>query len=213
MNKEELIERIEEIELILPKNSGDWTDYMCESFYITASQFVRNYVGISTEFYSQISSCSNAGTSASGRAVTTKIVLKALKDYLVLGLDLEKSENYTTKIDVINDFMLQAVKLANSKEFHPAGAAILLGAALEEFLKKLAERNHIDLSDTKSTIDPIATKLYQEKVLKRQDIKDITSWAGIRNDATHGNFEAVNDRSRVLNALEGVNLFMRKYNE
>lgn len=60
------------------------------------------------------------------------------------------------------------------------------------------------------TIDPISKKLYDEKILTKQDIKDITSWAGIRNDATHGNFDEVNDRKRVVNAIEGINLFMRK---
>ena len=54
--------------------------------------------------------------------------------------------------------------------------------------------------------------MYDENIITKHDIKDITSWAGIRNDATHGNFEEVNDRKRILNAIEGVNLFMRKMN-
>ena len=51
--------------------------------------------------------------------------------------------------------MLQAVALANDKKFHPAAVSILMGASLEEFLKKLAEQKEIDLSGLKMTIDPI----------------------------------------------------------
>ena len=46
-----------------------------------------------------------------------------------------------------------------------------------------------------------------------QDIKDITAWAGLRNDAAHGEWEEVKDRSKISLMLEGVNLFMRKYGE
>ena len=88
--------------------------------------------------------------------------------------------------------------------------AILMGAALEEYLKKLAEKNNIDISDIKQTIEPISNKLYKENIISKKDLKDISSWAGIRNDATHVNFEEINDRKRVANAIEGVNLFMRK---
>ena len=213
MNTKELIEKIEEIEKILPSDSNQWTGYICHSFFITTIQFVKNYIGTDTEFYSILSgyakSRGNSAVSAD-QAWGAKKVLKSLKDYLNLDLDIHKSEKYTIKIDVISDFMLQAIELSNNKKFHPAAAAILMGAALEEFLRKLAEENLIDLSHIKLTIDPITKELYDKKIITKQDLKDITSWAGIRNDATHGNFDEVNDRKRISNAIEGVNLFMRK---
>lgn len=84
-----------------------------------------------------------------------------------------------------------------------------MGATLEELLKKIASENNIEI-DEKSSIDAVSKKLYEVDIVTKQDVKDITSWAGIRNDATHGNFDVVNDRKRILNAIEGVNLFMRK---
>ncbi len=42
-------------------------------------------------------------------------------------------------------------------------------------------------------------------------MKDITSWAGLRNHAAHGEWDEVKDKTRVSIMLEGVNLFMRKY--
>lgn len=145
------------------------------------------------------------------KAWAARKVLKSLKDYLKLNLELFRTEKYNLKIDIISDFMIQAIELSTNKKFHPAAAGILMGASLEEFLKQLAEEKKIDLTEIKHTIDPISKELYDKKIISKQDLKDITSWAGIRNDATHGNFDEVNDRQRILNAIEGVNLFMRKH--
>jgi len=211
MERSELIKKIEQIEHILPHNSDEWTGYICDSFFITSLQFVRHYLGIDSEFYKILSVEKNTSSSqATSKAMATKKVLKAIKDYLNLELELFETEKYIIKVDIINDFIIQAIELLNDKKIHPVAPAILMGAALEEFLKKLAEKNNIDVSDIKKTIDPLSKKLYSSKIISKQDLKDITSWAGIRNDATHGNFEEVDDRKRIANALEGVNLFMRK---
>jgi len=214
MDTKELITKIEEIENILPINSKEWTNFICYSFFITTIQFVKNYIGENTEFYKALSEANknHSTDSENKKAWTAKEVLKSIKDYLALNLVLFTSEKYNIRIDIISDFMNQAVNLANDKKFHPAASAILMGASLEEYLKELAEKQEINLDGIKMTIDPISKKLYEENIINKQDLKDITSWAGIRNDATHGNFDEVNDRKRILNAIEGVNLFMRKYN-
>lgn len=214
METNELIKKIDEIENTLPSDTDKWSYYLCHSFFITTIQFVRNYIGTETEFYRTLNDYSSIKTSGSEteKAWAAKKVLKSLKDYLILNLDVQKTEKYNIKIDIISDFLAQAIDLGSDKKYHPAAAGILMGASLEEFLKKLAEQKQIDLTGIKLTIDPISKKLYEENVITKQDLKDITSWAGIRNDATHGNFEDVNDRKRIQNALEGVNLFMRKFN-
>ena len=212
MEVNELIEKIEELDKILPIDENNWSNSVCNSFFITTLQFVNNYIGRETEFYRILSGSSPIGFGpATEKARAAKNILKSIKDYLNLNLDLNKTEKYNIKIDIISDFMVQAIELANDKKFHPAAAGILMGASLEEFLKKLAEEKEIDLGEVKLTIDPISRKLYEENIISKQDLKDITSWAGIRNEATHGNFEDVNDRKRILNAIEGVNLFMRKH--
>lgn len=212
METKDLIIKISEIEKTLPTNVSEWNNYNCQSFFITTIQFVKNYIGKDTEFYKNLESTYGDRTHSAEtkKAWVAKEVLDSLKNYLNLNLEVSRTENYNIQIDVINDFMLQAIKLATDKSFHPAAAAILMGATLEEFLKKLAAEKNIDLENINKTIDPIAKMLYEKKIITKQDIKDITSWAGIRNEATHGNFEEVNDRKRVLNAIEGINLFMRK---
>ena len=213
METTELIEKIEEIEVIIPSDTKQWTNFICHSFFITTIQFVRHHIGTDTEFYKALNDYSNryGGDVETDKAWAAKKVLKALKDYLRLNLELHKTERYNIKIDLISDFMIQAIELSSNKKFHPAAAGILMGASLEEFLKKLAEEKQVDITGIKQTIDPVSKELYQKKIISKQDLKDITSWAGIRNDATHGNFDEVNDRKRIQNAIEGVNLFMRKY--
>jgi hypothetical protein len=48
-------------------------------------------------------------------------------------------------------------------------------------------------------------------LISKQDAKDILSWGGLRNHAAHGEWDQVSDKQRVQLMLEGVNLFMRKY--
>lgn len=207
----ELIKKIEEIEKLYPQGDS-YFDRRANSFYLLTLQFIKNYIGTETEFYKSLLNYTTRYSDVSSNQIEAAIsVLSSIKNYLNLNLELEKNQNYHIKVDIISDFLNQAIFLANDKKYHPAASAILLGASLEEFLKQLSEQKDIDLNDVKKTIDPISQKLYAQKIISKQDLKDITSWAGLRNDATHGNFEEVNDRKRVLNAIEGVNLFMRKY--
>lgn len=212
MEINEIISKIEEIEKLYP-HGEDRKDERANSFYLLTLQFVRNYIGVDTEFYKSLLNFTNRYSDVSfNKKIEASSVLSSIKSYLNLNLELGKSQNYNVKVDIVCDFLNQAIHLANDKKFHPAASAILLGASLEEFLKLLCEEENIDLTDVKKTIDPISRKLYELNKITKQDLKDITSWTGLRNDATHGNFDLVNDRKRVLNAIEGVNLFMRKYN-
>lgn len=62
-------------------------------------------------------------------------------------------------------------------------------------------------------IDAYAKTLQANNLLSKLDVKDITSWAGIRNHAAHGEWEEVGDIGCIRLVLEGVNLFIRKHTE
>src|SRR5690554_3687610 len=189
MEISELIKKIEEIEKLYP-TGDDRKDERANAFYLLTLQFVRNYIGIETEFYKSLLDYTKRYNDISFNKITeASSVLRSIKSYLNLNLELEKSQNYNVKIDIISDFLNQAIHLANDKKYHPAAAAILLGASLEEFLKQLSEQKDIDLSDIKKTIDPISKKMYEQKVITKQDLKDITSWAGLRINATNEIFD------------------------
>lgn len=210
MDTKELLQKIREINLLLPDRSQR-SHLHYGSFYILTKQFVKNYLGADTDFYKTLTTIDEKfypghEVDKGNLAIQT---LKSIQDFLTLELEIKRNEKYQLKYELIDDFLIQTTRLINDKNYHPAAAAILMGASLEEFLKKLAINEEIDI-DNKATIDSVSKKLYEQNIISKQDMKDITSWAGIRNDATHGNFEAVNDRKRLQNALEGINLFIRK---
>ena len=78
-------------------------------------------------------------------------------------------------------------------------------------MRSWVENENINLGNKKPSIDSYAKALREEDLITKQDVKDITSWAGLRNHAAHGEWEQVGDKARAQLMLEGVNLFMRKY--
>lgn len=135
----DLITKIEEIEKLC-SYEDHMKDEKANTFYLLSLQFVRNYIGIDTEFYNALKKYPKRYADESyEKNIVTNSVLSSIKEYLNLNLELGKSHTYNIKVDIISDFLNQAINLANDKKFHPAAAAILLGASLEEFLKQISE--------------------------------------------------------------------------
>jgi hypothetical protein len=103
--------------------------------------------------------------------------------------------------------------MLESNSYHPAAAAVLIGASLEEFLRNWVEADGLSIGNAKPGIDAYVKTLRAADSISKQDVKDITSWAGIRNHAAYGEWDAVGNRNRVRLMLEGVNLFMRQSEE
>ncbi|MDD4025942.1 MAG: hypothetical protein PHN85_08490 [Kiritimatiellae bacterium] len=61
-----------------------------------------------------------------------------------------------------------------------------------------------------AVLDAYCKALRTADLISKQDVKDVTAWAGIRNDAAHGDWAKVEDHNRVRLMLEGINLFMRQ---
>lgn len=87
----------------------------------------------------------------------------------------------------------------------------MIGACLEEFLGNWIEEQDLSIEPSRPSLDTYGKVLKEAEFITKQDFKDITSWAGLRNHAAHGEWEEVTDKKRVTLMLEGVNLFMRKY--
>jgi hypothetical protein len=59
------------------------------------------------------------------------------------------------------------------------------------------------------SISTYASTLRQSGYLSAQDVKDVTAWAGQRNEAAHGQFERLSrDRAQIM--VDGINLFIRQ---
>lgn len=153
----------------------------------------------------------NADGAFGNKLATSKEVLIAFVDHIESGFGTSISYKRKAEVDVISDFLDQAQQLLDNKNIHPAAAAVLVGATLEEYLRSWVENEAIDISGKTPTIDGYTKALREVEIISKQDVKDITSWTGIRNAAAHGDWGELSDRSRVRLMLEGVNLFMRRY--
>lgn len=108
--------------------------------------------------------------------------------------------------------LLEQVRALNADQsVTPAAPIVLAGAALEMALRAAVEE--LDLTvEGRPSIDSYAKALRKADVLTRQDMKDITQVAGLRNQAAHGDHGELNrERSGMME--QQVNLVLRRLDE
>lgn len=177
----------------------------------SALEFLRQYSGDNSEFYKSASAAFVDASNLSGQGAL-EAVASCLNDWAsYTESDAGTSLPYEARSrqDAATDLMEQVQSLLGDTKVHPAAPVVLAGAALEEFLRSLVSANSCP-GPEKPAINTLATALKTAGVISTQDIKDITSWAGQRNQAAHGHFEELS-RARAQIMVDGINLFMRKY--
>lgn len=173
-------------------------------------EFLRIHAGGKSAFFTQLSNIRKDWTDDyTSRFV--KDTLEAYINFIEKGLSNGISLERKVQLDVVSDILDQARILLETTGVHPAAPCVLIGASLEEFLRNWVEEIGVKL-DGKPTIDTYAKNLKGKELLTKQDMKDIASWSGLRNHAAHGEWDQVKDKNRISLMLEGVNLFMRRYN-
>jgi len=171
-------------------------------------EFLRQYASSKSAFVKQAEAADGYD---SYKVATLSAILDSFVEYLSAGLGAAISPERRAQLDVVSDVLVQAQALLDNDKQHPAAAAMLIGAALEEFLRTWVEAVGASIGTSKPGIDAYTKALRSAELIEKQDVKDITSWAGTRNHAAHGEWEHVSDRGRIRLMLEGVNLFMRQY--
>lgn len=203
MNTEDLIRQARRIIESTQKSSG-------AGVLVEAAEFLRVYAGEKSVFFKHLVEVENrAHEDYFGKeAVSTlEAFIRFAENGLLQGISIERK----AQIDVVSDFLDQANTLLGSKEVHPAASAVIIGAALEEFLRNWIEEAGLEFGGKKPSLDSYTKALREADLITKQDVKDITSWAGLRNHAAHGEWDEVSDKNRIFTMLEGVNLFMRRY--
>jgi len=199
-------------ELIRIANTLGEEDYAkFRGVHARVSDFLISFAGKSSPFLSQIESGLPNDRSKAGQYLAE--ILKAYIAHLESGLIRGLSPKRQAEIDVTSDFLDQAQGLLKSNKVHPAAPAVLIGAALEEFLRNWVEDVGLSLGNKKPGLDAYSSSLREAELVTKQDAKDIAAWAGIRNHAAHGEWEELGGAERIRLMLDGVNLFMRKYGE
>ena len=176
-----------------------------------AREFLRVYAGPKSEYLASLKAIDPRSYSPEYLGEQVSNVLRAFRDYVQAGLHAQIPPERQAQLDVVSDFLEQAQQLLETKGVHPAAPAVLIGAALEEFLRTWVETEGLTIGNAKPGLDAYAKALREADKLTKQDYKDITAWGGLRNHAAHGEWAEVADKARVSLMLEGVNLFMRKY--
>lgn len=113
--------------------------------------------------------------------------------------------------EVFADFLEMAEHLLS--EGYKDAAAVILGAVLEDSLRKIADASGVALvgsNGKKLTIDPLNSALSKVDVYGALVQKQVTSWANLRNDAAHGNFDKY-DTTQVKHMLLFVQKFCADY--
>jgi hypothetical protein len=113
--------------------------------------------------------------------------------------------------EIFADFLEMAEHLLG--EGYKDAAAVLLGAVLEDSLRKIADASGVLTVGSKGqplTLDPLNVALAKKGVYGPLVQKQVTSWANLRNDAAHGYF-ANYDAAQVKQMLLFVQKFCADY--
>ena len=117
-------------------------------------------------------------------------------------------ESFSVRSASSTDLLEQVQALNSDEKVAPAAPIVLAGAALEIALRSAIEE--LDLAGAgQSSIGAYAQALHQANVLNKQDIKDVTQMAGLRNQAAHGEHDLLS-RERAGLMEQQVNLFLTR---
>jgi hypothetical protein len=114
-------------------------------------------------------------------------LLRAIEHELKTGLVADFKN--LLRASIFADFLEMAEYLLSKK--YKDSAAVMIGAVLEDSLRKLADTHSIPVQNPKGrplTIDPLNTALAKANVYSPLIQKQITSWAHVRNAAAHGEY-------------------------
>mgnify|MGYP001102071605 CR=1 FL=1 len=109
-----------------------------------AKEFLRVYAGEKSAFFKGINQVDQTWPTRKIRPYVVRNLqafIRHVENDLLEGISIERK----AQIDVVSDFLDQANSLLNSKDVHPAAPAVIIGAALEEFLRNWIEEAGLTL--------------------------------------------------------------------
>jgi hypothetical protein len=109
--------------------------------------------------------------------------------------------------EVFSDLLEMAEHLLENGYKDPA--AMLIGAVLEDGLRRIARKHHITVKDD-DNISSLNQKLYQKQVFNKLTLQQVKAWNDIRDSAAHGKFDEYPIEDVRL-MLEGVRILLDKY--
>ncbi len=108
--------------------------------------------------------------------------------------------------DLFSDFLEMAEYFM--QEGYKDPAAVIAGGVLEEHLRKLCGKHGVTIS-SKPKLETMNSDLAKTGAYNKNDQKQVTAWAGLRNDAAHGNYKNYGD-GEVKLMVAGIREFISR---
>ena len=170
------------------------------------TEFLRIQAGSNSHFQRE----AVAVQASSARELEQLIsIMESFLYFVEQGLHAALPPERKGQLDVVND-VLERAQCSLDQDPHPGLAAVMIGAALEQFLRSWVEAEELEPRG-RPGIEAYAAALKANDKLDKQDGKNITAWAGLRNHAAHGEWERVSNPEEIRLMLAGVNLLMQRH--
>ena len=135
---------------------------------------------------------------------------------LIAAIDSGLLEGYRKLIrgDLFSDYLDMGSYLL--EEGYKDAAAVIVGSSLEVHLRVLCEKHSIPTSsksdgkDLPIKADRLNARLREQGCYGKSDMKAVTSWLGIRNDAAHGDYDEYTSEA-VKSMIVGVRGFISNH--
>lgn len=173
--------------------------------------FVARTVGTNSEYYKDITSILTQRNYYPGTQLKFIVgTVIALKEDL--ESDYLKSYSEILNSNIFSDYMEIAEHLLENG--YKDSSAVIIGSTLETELRKLCEKNNIEIEvighNGKTSFkkaDSMNSELAKESVYSKINQKQVTSWLGIRNSAAHGKYSEYTKQDVKL-MLDGIKNFI-----
>jgi hypothetical protein len=176
-----------------------------------ALEFLRQYAG-EESFWTQraITVYQDKGDNQSleSGAVGVGGMLTAWADQVEAGVIEIRGAHAWAEVEVAaTDMMSQVRRLLEDRDTTPAAPMVLCGAALETAMRAVISARQLQLTERPS-LGAYTRLLRAHGLISKQDAKDFDQVAGLRNQAAHGEFDALS-RERAGLMEQQTNLLLR----
>lgn len=147
----------------------------------------------------------------SSKGVQTMLGLGNRGSYRYLPLDTIQEDHGAVLVlrsvwhsEERNDLLASAESLVGDRQAHPIAPIVLVGAALEQHLRKLCQQ--AGFPDSFGSIDKYKGYLRKHNIINSKEAKKIDVWAVLRNEAAHGSSAVTREDAQEM--ARGVREFI-----
>jgi len=210
--RERILQRLDELiaeggRIVTPEGEVDGTAW--DAWRVSAQTLVADLAGRESEYHRRFAERATY-TYGESRFLfhpkTAVAILQTVRDDHAKGYLRDVRE--LAAAEIFGDFLEMAEHLL-SEGYHPAAAASVAGAVLEDCLRRL-HLKHIGPWQGESNISKLNDGLRKAQVYGQATWRQIQVWGDIRNNADHGHFDKV-DTQQVKLMVQGVRDFIAKH--